>query len=118
MDLNKFTQKSIEAVQESQNIAMGLGNPELSEIHLHAALLRSNEGLIPRVLSLMGINSLEIRKAVDRKLEKLPKQTGGNIYPGRSYSKLLVDAEEEAKKFKDEYVGVEHIYLALLSTKG
>ncbi len=118
MDLNKFTQKSIEAVQESQNTAISMGNPELSEIHLHASLIRNKEGLIPRALSLMGINSEDIRKAVDKKLEKLPKQTGGNIYPGRSYTKVLMDAEAEAGKFKDEYVGVEHLYLALLSSKG
>src|SRR5690554_3711729 len=118
MDMNKFTQKSIEAVQESQNIAVRLGNPELSELHMHAALIRNREGLVPRVLSLMGINPDEIRRTVDNKLDKLPKQSGGNIHPGRSYSKVLMDAEEEAKNFKDEYVGVEHLYLAILSSKG
>lgn len=118
MDLNKFTQKSIEAVQESQNIAMELGNPELSEVHLHSALLKNKEGLVCRVLSLMGKNPDELRKAIDGKVERLPKQTGGNLYPGRSYSKVLMAAQDEAEKFKDEYVGVEHIYLALLSEKG
>ena len=118
MDPNKFTQKSIEAIQESQNKAMSLGNPELLEIHLHHALIESRDGLIPRVLSLMGISWDGVKKAVEEKLDKLPKQTGGSLYPGRTYTKALMDAEEEAKNFKDQYVGAEHIYLALLAQKG
>ncbi|MDY0235915.1 MAG: ATP-dependent chaperone ClpB [Gudongella sp.] len=118
MDLNKFTQKSIDAIEGSQNIAMKLGNPELSEIHLHYALIANRDGLIPRVLTLMGIDVEDFIKALDNKINKLPKQTGGTIHPGRTYTKTLIDAEEEAKNFKDEYIGVEHIYLAILSAKG
>ena len=117
MDSNKFTQKSIDAIEGSQNIAMKLGNPELSEIHLHYALIANRDGLIPRVLTLMGVDSEEVRRLLDEKLNKLPKQVGGSIYPGRTYTKALMDAEEEAKAFKDEYIGVEHIYLAILSLK-
>ena len=118
MDLNKFTQKSIEAIQESQNAAMKLGNPELVELHLHHALMESRDGLVPRVLGLMGISWDGVKNAVEDRLDRLPKQTGGSLYPGRTYTKVLTDAEEEAKNFKDQYVGVEHIYLALLSQKG
>ena len=117
MDSNKFTQKSIEAIEGSQNIAMKLGNPELSEIHLHYALIANRDGLIPRVLSLMGVDTEELRKDLDDRLNRLPKQTGGSIHPGRSYTNTLMDAEEEAKNFKDEYIGVEHIYLAIISLK-
>ncbi len=118
MDLEKFTQKSIEAIQESQNIAMKLGNPQLEDIHIHLALLNDRDGLIPRVLSLMDINPDLVRVDVERKVEKLPKQTGGSLYPSRIYSKILLDAEEEANKFNDQYVSVEHLYLAILNQKG
>ncbi len=118
MDSNKFTQKSIETIEGSQNIAIKLGNPELSEVHLHYALVANRDGLIPRVLTLMGVDSEDYKNELDAKLNRLPKQTGGTIHPGRSYTKVLMDAEEEAKNFKDEYIGVEHLYLAIISEKG
>ena len=118
MDLNKFTQKSLEAVQNSQNLAMKYGNPQLEEIHIHFSLVDQQDGLIPRVLSYMGENSNLIKADIEREIEKLPKQSGGTIYPSRIYSKILLDAEEEAKKFGDEYIGVEHIYIRLLKEKG
>ena len=91
MDLNKFTQKSIEAIQESQNAAMKLGNPELVELHLHHALMESRDGLVPRVLGLMGISWDGVKNAVEDRLDRLPKQTGGSqelqgsICWGRAY---------------------------------
>jgi ATP-dependent Clp protease ATP-binding subunit ClpB len=119
MDLNKFTQKSLEAVQESQNIAIKNGNPQLEEIHIHYSLLTQDEGLIPRVLSYMGENNELIKNEIQREIDKLPKQSGGggSIYPSRIYTKILLNSEEEAKKFGDEYVGVEHIYISLLKEK-
>ena len=120
MDLNKFTQKSIEAIQESQEVAIKNGNPQLEEIHIHYSLVFQQDGLIPRVISYMGENIDLIRSDVEREVDKLPKQSGGggSIYPSRVYTKVLLDSEEEAKRFGDEYVGVEHIYLTLLKTKG
>ncbi len=118
MDLNKFTQKSIEAIQRSQTEATSLGNPELNELHLHFALIETRDGLIPRVLSLMGINWGNLKQAVEDRLARLPKQSGGSIFPGRTYTKTLTDAEDEAKNFKDQYVGVEHLYLSILNQKG
>lgn len=119
MDLNKFTQKSIEAIQESQETAIRNGNPQLEEIHIHHSLVNQEEGLIPRVISYMGENLQLVKGDVDREVDKLPKQSGagGALYPSRIYTKVLMDAEEEAKKFGDEYVGVEHIYIALLKQK-
>lgn len=119
MDLNKFTQKSLEALQNSQNTAIKNGNPELQEIHIHYGLMIQNDGLIPKVLSYMGENPDLIRMDVEREVDKLPKQSGGggSIYPSRIYTKVLLNAEEEAKKFGDEYVGVEHIYISLLKEK-
>lgn len=120
MDLNKFTQKSLDAVQESQNIAIKNGNPQLEEIHIHYSLIKQDEGLIPRVISYMGENSELIKNDIEREIDKLPKQSGGggSIYPSRIYTKILLNSEEEAKKFGDEYVGVEHIYISLLKEKG
>ncbi|MDX9916780.1 MAG: ATP-dependent chaperone ClpB [Gudongella sp.] len=117
MDLNKFTQKSIEAIQRSQTEATSLGNPELTELHLHFALIETRDGLIPRVLSLMGINWESMKQAVEDRLARLPKQSGGSIFPGRTYTKVLTEAEDEAKNFKDQYVGVEHLYLSILNQK-
>ncbi len=119
MDLNKFTQKSMEAIQDSQNIAIKNGNPQLEEIHIHYALLFQQDGLIPRVIKYMGENINLLKADVEREVEKLPKQSGGggSIYPSRIYTKILLDSEDEAKRFGDEYVGVEHIYLTLLKAK-
>ncbi|MGN9166162.1 ATP-dependent chaperone ClpB [Tissierellaceae bacterium HCP3S3_D8] len=118
MDLSKFTQKSLEAIQNSQNIAMKYGNPQLEEIHLHYSLMDQQDGLIPKILSYMGENASLIISDIEKEIERLPKQSGGSIYPSRVYSKILLDAEEEAKKFGDEYIGVEHIYIRLLKEKG
>lgn len=117
MDLNRFTQKSIEAIQNSQNIAMEYGNPELKEIHIHKALIEQREGLIPRIISFMGEDLNLIKADINREIEKLPKQSGGSVYPSRIYTKILNDSEKEAKEFKDEYISVEHIYISLLKQK-
>ena len=117
MDLNKFTQKSLEAIQDSQNMAMEYGNPQLDEIHLHYSLVNQDEGLIPRVISYMGENPQLIKKDIQREIEKLPKQTGGSIYPSKIYTNILNDSLEEANKFGDEYVGTEHLYIRLLKEK-
>jgi ATP-dependent Clp protease ATP-binding subunit ClpB len=118
MDLNKFTQKSIEAIQGSQEIAIRYGNPQLEELHIHYSLMSQDEGLIPKVISYMGENKELVKKDVERELDKLPKQSGGgSIYPSRTYTKILLDSEDEAKKFGDEYVGVEHIYISILKQK-
>lgn len=120
MDLNKFTQKSLEVVQGSQELAIKKGNPQLEEIHIHYCLMNQEEGLIPRVLSYMGENIDLIKNDVERELDDLPKQSGGGgtLYPSRIYTKILLNSEDEAKKFGDEYVGVEHIYIRLLKEKG
>ena len=119
MDLNKFTQKSLEVVQNSQELAIKNGNPQLEEIHIHFALINQDEGLIPRVLSYMGENVELIKNDVEREIDKLPKQSGGGaLYPSRIYTKILLNAEDEAKRFGDEYIGVEHIYISLLKERG
>lgn len=92
----------------------------MEEIHIHYALMNQNEGLIPRVLSYMGENVGLIKSDIEKKLENLPKQSGGGgtLYPNRVYTKILLNSEDEAKRFGDEYVGVEHIYISLLKERG
>ncbi|HEY4543699.1 MAG TPA: ATP-dependent chaperone ClpB [Tissierellaceae bacterium] len=118
MDFNKFTQKSIEAIQLSQEIALKYGNPQVEEIHLHYSLVEQQDGLIPRVLSFLGENVNLIKDDLKREIEKLPKQQGGSLYQSQDYAKVLLNSEEEAKRFNDEYIGVEHIYISLLKLKG
>ncbi len=120
MDLNKFTQKSLEAIQNSQSTAIRNGNPQLEEIHIHHGLMEDREGLISKVLSYLGENPELIKADIEREIDKLPKQSasGDSLYQSRVYNKILLNSEDEAEKFKDEYVGVEHIYISLLKEKG
>ncbi|NLV81426.1 MAG: ATP-dependent chaperone ClpB [Synergistaceae bacterium] len=120
MNINKLTQKSQEAFYEAQNIAIKLGHQEVSTEHLSLALLRQEKGLIPNLLSRMGIPVENIVKALEAELDKRPRvatagQEPGKIYVSQKLSKVLVDAEEESEKLKDEYVSVEHLFLAILS---
>lgn len=118
MDFEKFTQKSLKAVQAAQNMAMKNGNPTIEEIHLNAALLEDKEGLIPKVLQYMGVNVEMILKDVKDEISKLPKQSGGSLYASQEFNQVALKAEEYAKKFGDEYISVEHLYMALMSQKG
>lgn len=117
MELNNFTQKSLEAIQAAQNLAMEYGNPQVEEIHLNYSLVNQEDGLIPRLISYMGENLELIRKDIEREVERLPKQTGGTIYPSRIFNKILKASKDEAKKFGDEYIGTEHLYIRLLKEK-
>lgn len=121
MDIEKFTQKSQEAIVSSQEIAIKNENQQVEEIHLHMALLSQTDGLIPKIISYMGENIDLVKKDVQSKIDQLPKQYGSganNIYTGRLFTKILLRAEEEAKKFNDEYIGVEHIYISMLKERG
>lgn len=117
MDLNKFTQKSLQGIQDANNECISNGNPQVEEIHLHYALLKDSEGLIPRIIKLMGVDFDLYKKQVENQISKLPKQSGGTPYASSDFNKVLNDAVKEANDFQDEYVSVEHIYLALLKQK-
>lgn len=121
MDFNKFTQKSQEAIQNSQELAILNENPQIEELHLHLALLQQENGLIPSLLKYLGENVELMTKDVEEEIDKLPKQYGSgsnSLYSSRTYTKVLLKANEEAKKLNDEFVGVEHIYITLLKEKG
>ncbi|WP_277220887.1 ATP-dependent chaperone ClpB [Peptoniphilus vaginalis] len=118
MNFDKFTQKSLEAVQGAYNIAKEYGNPEVKEIHINYALLNDKEGLIPRVLTYMDKNPDMLKSDVLKVIERLPKQSGAEVYADSSYRELFQKAEDFKKKMGDDYLSVEHIYLGLLNMKG
>jgi ATP-dependent Clp protease ATP-binding subunit ClpB len=119
MDINKLTQKTQEALQEAQNLALRLGHIEVDGEHLLAALLQQKGGLIPRLLEKMDVPSENFAAALKRELEKRPSVSGpgvesGKIYVTQRFNRLLIKAEEEAKRLRDEYVSVEHVLMALV----
>lgn len=116
MNFEKYTQKSLEAVQSAQNLATEYGNPQIEELHLNYSLVNDDDGLIPRILKYMGVDVASFKIDLQNKLSKLPKQSG-TVYSSKEITKTLTDAEKIAENFQDDYVSVEHIYLALLGSK-
>lgn len=120
MNAQKFTQKSLEAIQEAQNIAIQNNNMQIEEEHLVQALLAQENGLIPQLLKKMNIDPQAVLRSVENQVSKLPGVTGpgreaGKIYVSTDVDAVLADAEKEAGRMKDEYVSVEHVMLALLN---
>jgi ATP-dependent Clp protease ATP-binding subunit ClpB len=117
MDMDKLTEKAQEALGTAQEIALRMKHQQVDGEHMHLALLMQEEGLIPRLLGFMGVNTGLMIDDIERELEKQPSVYGtaaSSLYATRRLNEILLHAGDEAKKFKDEYVGVEHIYLALL----
>ncbi|MDY3052648.1 MAG: ATP-dependent chaperone ClpB [Ndongobacter sp.] len=118
MENQKFTQKSMEAIRNAQNMAIRNGNPELSDLHLHYALIVEADGLVSRVLQQMNADVAAYRVAVKRAVESLPVQSGAaQIYPTAIFQRILLKAEDEAKAMGDSYISVEHLYLSLLGER-
>ena len=116
MDLNKFTQKSLQAVQDCQKLAYQYGNQKIEQEHLLLSLLTQEDSLIDRLLAKMGINHEGFKVQATKLVEKLVKVSGGQVYVGDNLNRTLVRAEEEAKQMDDEYISVEHLFLALFET--
>ena len=114
MNISKFTQKSIEAVQNMEKVAATHGNQQIEQIHLLASLLDIDGSLIVNLIKKMGINENEFRNEVESAIEKLPKVSGGNAYISNDLNKVLITSEDVAKSMGDEYVSVEHTFLNLL----
>ncbi len=119
MDLNRFTQKSREAISEAQNIATKLGHQQIDVEHLAYALVTQEDGLIPRVLEKGNIDVNAYKESIERELTKLPKVMGPGAQPGQVYvthrlNEILVKSVDLAKKMQDEYVSVEHIFMTIL----
>lgn len=117
MNIEKYTQNAQAAIVEGQRIAIENGNPSLEPEHINLALLQQSDGLIPRLLKYMEIDANSVEKAVSELVNKLPKVSGGQIYASQRLNSLLAESEKEAERFKDDYVSVEHIYLALLNER-
>ena len=120
MNIEKYTQNAQNAVMECQNLGISSGNQTLEPEHLHMALLRQHDGLIPKLLANMGVDVERMTGEVEKLLDKLPKVSGNaadNIYLSRALNEIFTEAEKEAEKFNDEYVSVEHLYLALIAAK-
>ena len=115
MDLQKFTQKSLEALNTAQMLASENGNAEISQEHLLYALISQEDGLIPEILKGMGCDLNGLCDAVEQKISRLSKVSGGSrAYVAESVNKVLIEAEKQAKSMKDDFVSVEHLFLALI----
>jgi ATP-dependent Clp protease ATP-binding subunit ClpB len=119
MDINKLTQKSQEALQSAQTKALRYGHQEVDGEHLLLALLEQPEGLIPRLLARMEAPTETLKAEVERELSRRPKISGPGVEAGKIYltqrlQQILVRAEDEAKRLKDEYVSVEHLLLSMI----
>ena len=114
MNINRFTQKSVESINNSQKIAMDHGNQALEQVHLLLSLLEVEDSLIAKLLQKMGIPLDSFTRAVEEKINALPKVSGGQQYFSQDANKVVMNAEDHAKAMGDEYVSVEHIFLALL----
>ena len=114
MNINRFTQKSVESINNSQKIAMDHGNQALEQVHLLLSLLQVEDSLIAKLLQKMGIPLDSFTRAVEEKINALPKVSGGQQYFSQDANKVVMNAEDHAKAMGDEYVSVEHIFLALL----
>lgn len=119
MNIEKYTQNAQSAIIDCQNIAVEEGHQQIDVEHLHLALLMQKDGLIPKLLKFMDVNTGEVIGAVQNEIDKLPKVSGSaeSMYSTRRLQKILMDAEKNAEKFKDEYVSVEHLYMAMLDER-
>ncbi|MDR2156459.1 MAG: ATP-dependent chaperone ClpB [Clostridiales Family XIII bacterium] len=120
MNFEKFTHNAQTAMVESQNTAIRMGHQQLDGEHLHLALLTQEEGVIPKILKLRGIDVSDVVREVENELDKLPKVhgSGEHLYSTRRMGMILGNAEKIAKKFNDDFISVEHLYLALLDERG
>ena len=114
MNIQKFTQKSMEAVQDCEKLAYEYGNQEIEQEHLLVALLQQENGLIPQMIEKMEIQLEHFKGNAIQHLEARTKVSGGQVFVGKDLNQVLIHAEDEAKAMGDEYVSVEHLFLAMI----
>ena len=114
MNINKFTQKSLEAVNSCEKLAYQYGSPEIDQEHFLYSLLTIEDSLILKLIEKMEVNKEAFLSQVQQAVEKKPKVSGGQTYISKSLNQALVSAEDEAKAMGDEYVSVEHLFLSLM----
>ncbi|MBQ0078821.1 MAG: type VI secretion system ATPase TssH, partial [Eubacterium sp.] len=122
MNMEKLTQNTQNALLDCQNIAIQMGHQQVDGEHIHLALIRQQDGLIPKLLTYMEVNPKDVDRALQAELDKLPKVAGSGagdgIYPTRRFNQIIMEAEKIAGQMKDEYISVEHFYLAFLGENG
>ncbi len=118
MNINKFTQKSMQVVQDCEKIAMDYGHQEIDQVHLLYGLITVEESLIKKLLKKMDITTEVFTAQVEGLLNKRPKVSGGQVYISNDLNKVFIYAENEAKQMGDEYVSVEHLFLSILKQPG
>ncbi|CVI73484.1 Chaperone protein ClpB [Clostridiales bacterium CHKCI001] len=114
MNINKFTQKSMQAVQDCEKLAYEYGNQEIDQEHLLYALLTQEDSLIAKLITKMEIQLEYFTERAQQALEKKTKVSGGNLYISNALNKVLISAEDEAKAMGDQYVSVEHLFLSMI----
>ena len=118
MDLNKFTQKSVQAIQDAQNTAIKLGNPEVTDVHLSYALLSDSDSIVAKTIQKIGADYKKVVSAFNQKIDSLPKNDSqSSVYPSTAFQRILLKAEDEAKSMGDSFVSVEHIFMSILGEK-
>ncbi len=114
MNINKFTQKSMEAIKDCERVAVEYGNQQLEQIHLLYCLTTQEDGLIGKMIEKMGIDLPMFLEKIKQELSKCTKVSGGNLYVSEKLNKVLITAEDEMKQMGDSYVSVEHLFLTLI----
>lgn len=114
MNINKFTQKSMQAVQDCEKIAYDYGHQQIDQEHFLYSLFNDSEGLIPKLFMKMEIDPAVFKAQIEGLLKKRPKVSGGQVYISNDLNKVLIYAENEASQMGDEYVSVEHLFLSML----
>ncbi len=114
MNIQKFTQKSLDAINSLEKITYDNGNQEIAQVHLLCAMLTQEDGLLPKLIEKMEINLEHFTDNVQAHIDRHPKVSGGNPFVGNALNKVLVSAEDEAKAMNDSYVSVEHLFLSML----
>ena len=118
MDLNKFTQKSVQAIQDAQNTAIKLGNPEVTDVHLSYALLSDSDSIVAKTIQKLGSDYKKVVSAFNQKIDSLPKNDSqSSVYPSTAFQRILLKAEDEAKSMGDSFISVEHIFMSILGEK-
>ncbi len=120
MNFERFTDKAQEAVVGAQQLAIKKDHQQVDGEHLHMALLNQEDGLIPKLIHLCGVDAGMVKKDLEQHLDKLPAVYGSGaeqVYASRRFNQILMKAEDEAKRFNDEFVSVEHIYLVMLGER-
>ena len=114
MNISKFTQKSIQAVEQCEKLAYEYGNQEIEQEHLLYSLLTIEDSLILKLIEKMEIQSEHFLNRAKQAVEKRVKVQGGQLLVGQDLNKVLISAEDEAKAMGDEYVSVEHLFLCMI----